>query len=305
MRIQIPNRNAQVLECSHGLIFRKPLKAREWVIPSRSKRGKITTFSRSSAKNLRDKLIQIPDKVGVYGVTLTLQKDKYFEHDVEYFRNFWLSFSQAVKRAVRKGDLTEHLYLLWRIELTQNRVPHFHVILSTYSPKDIAVYCGLWVKMVKKHYNYTPIASVAVNIRAIDSYEEAYAYVCAHSSKHKRSQLGWQGRQWGMQFASAKAKKYYQDSMSTEFKDVDKTGVAECKLWNTLDEKTYFAIKRVLRKMFYSKLRSNGIFSCLKPDRHKLCRVSSRYLAMRQSSQSSHFVCEDTKLKVMEYYNVG
>lgn len=300
MIVKIPQRNAQVLNCTHGLIFRKPLKARDWHIPARSKRGKITTFSRSSAKNLRDKLIQIPDKVGIYGVTLTLQRDKFFEHDLDYFRKFWKLFGDALKRSVKSGEISEHLYLLWRIELTQNRVPHFHVILSTFEVRDVAVYCGLWCKMVKKWYGYTPIASVACNIRVIDSYEEAYAYVCAHSSKHKRDQLGWHGRQWGMQFATPKAKKYYLDSLSTEYRDAEKTEVAECKLWNSVEDKTYYFIKRILRKMFYSKLRSNGVFTCLKPDRHRFCRVSSRYLAMRQSSQSSHFLCDDTKLKVME-----
>lgn len=50
---------------------------------------------------------------------------------------------------------------------------------------------------------------IAAQYRRIDNCAAAFAYVGAHAAKHKRDQLGWKGRQWGVICPTKEAKEFY------------------------------------------------------------------------------------------------
>lgn len=269
--------------CNHGLNIKKPvsiLKKCSHLFNHEWKRGKITTFSRSSARLLREKLVRMPSqKQGylTYGVTLTLPKDAYFTIDddfISYFSKFWHNFKQRLRDNARKNRFSDELIVVWRIELTKNRVPHFHLIVYTMDRKDINYICDLWVKALSKYYNIFPIRNVACKIQEISNFEGAYKYICSHASKHKKEQLGWQGKQWGIFFPKKIAKNILTNAMSYDMLRSD--SVAECKLCDfaILSFGSYFKVLRLLRKLY-----------------------NNRFLA----SLKTHFLVNDTREKIMRY----
>lgn len=156
-----------------------------------SKRGKITKFSAKSALRLRKLLCKL-DFQKLHSITLTLPKcDLCLD-----FRGLWHFFVIRLKRQLPKTAI------IWRIELQQRSVPHWHLLLDTndyficYDVKQI------WFSSVK-FWNSSIITpafylhGVHISNYGLDS---AYTinYFCSHISKHKKSQLGWQGRQWGV-----------------------------------------------------------------------------------------------------------
>lgn len=184
------------------------------------KRGKVTTFSRFSARNLKEKLLNLPWGEGVcmYGVTLTLQADAYASVDdpVETFRRHWSSFVVIVSKMARERVLASYFSFVWRIELTLKGTPHLHCILCTNFPPDVLLFQATWVRLVRKWYGYTPHENVAAKYRRIDNCEAAFSYVGAHASKHKRDQLGWQGRQWGFICPTPFAKSFYKSQVGLD-----------------------------------------------------------------------------------------
>lgn len=269
--------------CNHGLNIKKPVSIitkckhlynHEW------KRGKITTFSRSSARLLREKLVRMPSsKQGycTYGVTLTLPKDAYFTIDddfINYFSKFWHNFKQRLRDNARKNKFSDELIVVWRIELTKNRVPHFHLIVYTMDKRDVSFICDLWIKALSKYYNIVPIRNVACKIQEISNFEGAYKYICSHASKHKKEQLGWQGKQWGIFFPKKIAKNILTNAMTYDMLQLNQ--VAECKLCDfaILSFGSYFKVLRVLRKLY-----------------------NNRFLA----SLKTHFLVNDTREKIMRY----
>lgn len=279
--------NPQLEICEHGISVTKPkylgfkkhckhLYGHEW------KRGKITTFSRNSSRLLKEKLVRMPSiRQGYFniGVTLTLPKDAFFDasdDSISYFHKFWRNYRQRLIDNASKGRFSEGFFLVWRIELTKNRVPHFHIICYTKDKKDVLFMSDIWLAMVKKYYNITPYRDASVKIQEITSYEGAYKYIATHSSKHKKDQLGWQGRQWGIIFPNSIAKKLLQDAFSSDIIDVRKSRKMQVMKfgYNELTFSNYFKLLRVLRKLW-----------------------KNPYLA----SLKTHFLLTDTKVKIMRY----
>lgn len=305
MKIEVKPRQGQEIFYKHGKITKKCLKGFTWDVGERKTRGKITTFSRASARNMRERLVKLPDLSGIYGVTFTVPLESYRQYGKEYFKRFWHNFYCTLKRSVKGWQ-----YFVWRIELTENGVPHFHTLVKVIESETqyftIEEIKNRWVKAVKKYYGVNVPPDYAVNIRLIDNFGDAYAYVSTHASKHKQAQLGWQGRQWGIIFRDKHEKECYIKAL-----DEQEVRVAESQLWN-VSEKQQVIVKRVLRKLFYSKFREQGSFKTrnfkkvkLKgmgfPTRSVTC--SSRYLAFRQSQQGSHFLNADTLEKVQKVVN--
>lgn len=267
MKRKIPQRvessfyqNPTLELCPHGLQVSKPkclvrkhglhLVNHDW------KRGKQTTFSRASARLLREKLVRMPSiEMGYnsYGVTLTLQKDAFFSASddyIEYFRKFWKAFRVRLFDNAKKDRFSDDFFLVWRIELTKNRVPHFHTIVYTRSYKDVIYFGDLWLKAVKKWYNIEPIRNVAIDIKEISNFEGAYKYIASHASKHKKDQLGWNGRQWGVIFPKKIAKDILTNISS--YDNMALNSVGKCKLCKfvSISFKSYWSILRILRKIY-------------------------------------------------------
>lgn len=153
-----------------------------------STRGKISGFSSKSANRLRRLLLDI-DFSQSWAICLTLPKIKEV-HDIN-FSDLWHGFTVLVSRKLKNA-------FIWRVELQLRKVPHWH-----------CVWCGdyqsalsfkyLWHDYIQRRLVCSlPFFLYSVKIQQVYSGSSALMYLTAHMSKHKSSQLGWKGRQWGV-----------------------------------------------------------------------------------------------------------
>lgn len=264
--VEIPERKASLMTTGFGIVQTEPTKARKWVIPSnRGKRGNITTFSRASSANMKKKLITLPDYKNLYGLTFTLNASAW-DGDTDKIRKFWNRFSTNLRHSVIRGNLFRYCYYIWRIELQQNKTPHWHCLFSVESEADILEIRRVYRNQVKRDFGYEVAPEVCCDVIELESYDSAYAYMASHNTKHKRAQLGWQGRQWGLAFVSKHAKNrynahiaVYKDSIEEikSSEDVKKAvrRVGYSQLCN-IELRDYQLYKRTLRRFLFAKMRS-------------------------------------------------
>ena len=171
------------------------------------KRGRMDgRFSRGSALNLRRKLACLPsDTFRLFGVTLTMPAQSF--RGVDDFRVLWRDFTSWVSHAIRRGDYTDDFGFVWRVELTKGdndgkvRTPHFHVIVWSHEARDVQMLAADWCKNIERHYGLAKRSldpQIAALYTELTSCQQAFQYVANHTTKHKRTQLGWPGRQWGV-----------------------------------------------------------------------------------------------------------
>lgn len=174
----------------NGLEVLKPsnTNCRITLVNKLSTRGRITGFSARSANRLRRLLLDI-DFGSAWAICLTLPSIKDAER-VD-FSALWHGF--VVYHKSRSSAP-----FIWRVELQQRKVPHWH-----------CVFCGdyqsalgfkyLWHDYVSRRLVCSlPFFLHSVKIQQVFSGSSALMYLTAHMSKHKSSQLGWLGRQWGV-----------------------------------------------------------------------------------------------------------
>lgn len=173
----------------NGLELAKPkdITCRIMCGQNSAKRGDIVTFSTKSANRLRKVLLDI-DFNNSFALCLTLPKVDNLEYD---FSGLWHNF--CVLHQTKCSDP-----FVWRVELQTRGVPHWHL-----------VYCGgyyqalnfkhLWQDFISKRFRCSlPFFLHSVKIQPVHESSSALMYLTAHMSKHKSSQLGWHGRQWGI-----------------------------------------------------------------------------------------------------------
>lgn len=171
------------------------------VLPKRT-RGDITRFSASSARRLRETLALAKFKGGgasVWGFTFTIP-GKVLEPPA--VRRLWHDFVVAYKREYRGVPM------VWRIELQTRKQAHWHCVLwlDGLAAARAVMIADLWRKVVRSHVGAlsrrTDIGFEfhGVDFKCLDgaSATGLIGYLCDHASKHKRDQLGWRGRQWGV-----------------------------------------------------------------------------------------------------------
>jgi hypothetical protein len=85
---------------------------------------------------------------------------------------------------------------VWRVELQKRKVPHVHVALwlppGVVKGHVIVEWCQCTGEI-----NDAAALTYAVSMREIESSGWA-VYLALHGGKHKSSQLGWKGKQWGV-----------------------------------------------------------------------------------------------------------
>ena len=170
-------------------------------------------FSRSSALKLRRKLACLPsEQFGLFGLTLTMPAQCY--RDPEDFRKLWNEFTGDVSRRLRGlwgGGYSKDIGFVWRIELTTGdnagkvRTPHLHLVAWTNEKGDILQLAADWCRAVERHFDLTRGSldpNVAAQYTSLETCQAAFQYVANHTSKHKKGQLGWPGRQWGVYYGT-------------------------------------------------------------------------------------------------------
>jgi hypothetical protein len=148
-----------------------------------SGRGKITEFSRNSARRLR--LFLLTQFVGnreMYSFSFTTQ---------EFFT------PKEWRRLVKCWNNTCNYYGwagVWRVELQRRGTPHLHCIFWLINDYEVDIIKEKWLDLVGRTFDTEKFAvkfSSGLNSKWI-------MYISGHISKHKKEQLGWLGRQWGV-----------------------------------------------------------------------------------------------------------
>ena len=203
--------------------------------PDTNIRGNVTTFSAASARRLRDTLLRltIPD-ARRYALTATVPwrarsaDGKYYTpQDLDADRSVVASFDYAPDefRATFKRFRMAFEYrcpssaIIWRVELQKRGAPHWHGLLylavddwlnlTTDAPDCDAVsrdyilswvLCQMWDDCIHELHGarMKPEPGHGWMLDLLNDNAAFAKYIADHSSKHKRDQLGWRGRQWGI-----------------------------------------------------------------------------------------------------------
>lgn len=147
------------------------------------KRGKVRQFSNKSRKRLIELLLKCRFERPA-AITLTLAENP------SDFQKLFKFFS---RKMVQIG-----LSAVWRVELQTRGVPHLHLVADV---PDIEVASKIWSSWVATVDNFLPyrfgFLEYGTAIRWLDG-SGWFKYLALHAGKHKASQLGWEGRQWGI-----------------------------------------------------------------------------------------------------------
>lgn len=151
-----------------------------------SKRGKITKFSSKSAFRLRDYLLNLDTTNGdIISITLTLPKCK--------DENYWFDMLARFRHRLAYYNIG----MIWRVELQKRKIPHLHCVSVIDSIYKIGYIWKSWIESQSleiQSNEYFSIYGCAIQFCSLGWFR----YVAAHAIKHKQSQLGWVGRQWGI-----------------------------------------------------------------------------------------------------------
>lgn len=198
-------------DCNHVRITRGGLgyvlkgQRNDWkgVQLPRRERGDITRFSASSKRRMREALaLAQPIKASdIYGFCFTVP-GKVLEPSQA--RLVWHDFVMAF-------NTRKDVPMVWRIELQRRKQAHWHCVLwiprgDTPTVARAVQTAELWRRIVRHRVGpFTRRTDMGfdahgVDIKALDGATATgiVGYLCDHATKHKREQLGWRGRQWGV-----------------------------------------------------------------------------------------------------------
>ena len=203
-------------------VSRKRRSGRASLPSSPSPRGQITTFSRHSSLRLRRALLELapadPSQYVELGITLTVPWDVTgysYERIAEDYKIAFNRFSVAFRRRF------PHSLVIFRHELQKRRAPHSHFVcwLSNIDFNFVhrgrsatfanfrAVVFAYWSRAVlgsdhSESFVY-PVRRISgfhrygIKVDVLQDSLSIFRYLADHASKHKKSQLGYKGKQWG------------------------------------------------------------------------------------------------------------
>lgn len=213
--------------------------------PSRvPERGRIMGFSHKSARRLKYTFMTAAvEGFDLWAITLTT-------HAImtpSAWRRIMMRFRVALIRAGWAG--------IWRVELQKRKAPHAHVAMWLPPGVGHDRVRALWLRCTGE-FNDPEAVKNAVYSKRIQNDDTGWTvYMGTHDSKHKKEQLGWIGKQWGVWNAELFGKR-------------DPLGVY------AMGDGPYFAVLRALSKLdvarrwmhsqaedrrVYSDLLSNGV----------------------------------------------
>lgn len=189
---------------------------------SPSPRGSITYFSRHSALRLRRALVELspPYDSGYIelGITVTVPWDVSGYSDERITDDYKIAFNRFSTAFRRRFP---NSLAIFRHELQKRRAPHSHLILwlsridfdfvhrgRAANASDFrAIILSFWSRAVlgsdsSSSFVY-PVKSLTgfnrrgIKIDVLKDSLSMFRYIADHASKHKKSQLGYKGKQWG------------------------------------------------------------------------------------------------------------
>lgn len=189
---------------------------------SPSPRGRITYFSRHSALRLRRALVELsPADSSCYmqlGLTVTVPWNVSGYSDDRIMEDYKIAFNRFSVAFRRRFP---NSLAIFRHELQKRRAPHSHFVLwlsrvdfefvsrgrAATSGLFRALILGMWSKAVLGSDSSScfvyPVKSLSgfnrrgIKIDVLSDSLSMFRYIADHASKHKKSQLGYKGKQWG------------------------------------------------------------------------------------------------------------
>lgn len=181
---------------------------------SPSLRGEITSFSRHSSLRMRRALLsnELPSCANL-GITLTLpfvvDSDSDFDRlHSDYkiaFNRFGVSFRRRFPNSA----------CIFRHELQKRGVPHCHLVcwlssldfdlvlrgrystIQDFRSLIFSIWCSSLVGFSWSVSRLSSFSRHGVKVDLLSDNIAMYRYISDHASKHKKSQLGYRGKQWG------------------------------------------------------------------------------------------------------------
>lgn len=200
-------------------------------LPSRDKierRGEITGFSRHSALRLRESLatLRIPHS-RAFGVTLTVPwqmsaflvpdaVDDLFHRHLDLDRLYG-EYKAAFNRfGVAFRRMFPNSAAIFRHELQTRKMPHVHLVVyfsqidlpfrvTDVREDDVRLWIRtkmyeLWQRAIKFKFYGGSVEGFyrsGICVQSLADLPAIFRYIADHASKHKQSQLGYKGKQWG------------------------------------------------------------------------------------------------------------
>jgi len=156
-------------------------------------RGNIGGFSAAASRRLRQFMLTNwgGDHSFPFAVTLTT-------HNI-YTPEQWRS---SIKRFRSKlAEDHPQWAACWRVELQKRKTPHLHCVfyLDQCFPDSLVkvTLTRLWLKAFREESS-NAAWQYAVSVKDLSGESGWVIYCTLHDSKHKREQLGWVGKQWGI-----------------------------------------------------------------------------------------------------------
>lgn len=151
-------------------------------------RGEIQGFSPEASRRLKEFcMTQCVCERVVWAFTFTVRRDI----SATDWRSALKRFRMALKYQGWAG--------VWRVELQRRGVPHIHAAM--WLPEDVGwkAVRDLWLSATRQEDD-REARRHAVLGKPIPAAKEAgwTVYQALHNGKHKESQLGWRGKQWGV-----------------------------------------------------------------------------------------------------------
>jgi hypothetical protein len=153
------------------------------------KRGKIAGFSPHAAGRCRAFCVtmDVPGRTPI-AVSLTTRGMM----TPKAWRAAW---KRLRMRAKRLG-----VPFVWRVELQRRKTPHVHLVAwirpGRQGALDTLLFREGWLECVREQDDPAS-RRYAAKIRKVENHGWL-VYVALHHGKHKREQLGWEGKQWGI-----------------------------------------------------------------------------------------------------------
>lgn len=156
-------------------------------------RGKITGFSDKSARRLRQFMLTNWGGEGSHPFAVTLTTRQI--HTPERWEGALKRFRTTLARKYPTWAAC------WRVELQKRKTPHLHCVFWFDEVKHVSwvqyYISELWLKAIGEQEDMDSW-TYAVSVKNLTGASGWVIYCTLHDSKHKKEQLGWKGRQWGI-----------------------------------------------------------------------------------------------------------
>lgn len=204
----------------------------------KTKRGKVTHFSKKSRKALLNKILQLEHRPGYYFVTLTYQNyETTFQTWKKDLNHFYSSVHYHYPR----------MGFLWKLEYQKRGAPHFHLLLFDPSIPNLkqlrSIVKEAWYKVVgekSKSFRHH-----GTDVQSIKNIKTSGFYLAMYQCKDQNERLDIpSGRTWGIK---GRAKMPF-----TEFGE------------KIMNEFIYIKFKRCVRKWVQKQKHSKGYATYLK-----------------------------------------